>query len=93
MADSEGLARRRIRKALIQQKGWHVVSRVDGYVDVKPPAGRSNDTPFSAEVRATVMSLGFVPTVSWFTDREGTRWVRCKTAETAAQAGRGGHRS
>lgn len=87
------LHRRLIRSALIRDHGWHVVSRVDGYVDVREPGRRSDGSDLLARVRDAVAALGYAPTASYYRDGDGVQWVRVSTPETTAQAGRGEHSS
>lgn len=85
------LHRRTIRAALMRQHGWHVVSRVDGSVDVQQPTPITEGGGFSQEVRRAVEQLGYSPSVSARTDAAGVRWIRVTTDEVVAQRGRGGH--
>ena len=91
--DRSPLHRRTIRKALIRDFGWHVVSRVDGYVDVRVPTLEQGGTDFLSRVRDAVIGLGYTPTPSHYRDPSGILWVRIATPETREQAGRGEHGS
>ncbi|MBC7790422.1 MAG: hypothetical protein H7Z74_10785 [Anaerolineae bacterium] len=86
------LHRRKISSALQKTHRWVVKTRVDGYVEVKAPAGSVGSSDFASDVRAAVEALGYSPTVAWFTATDGSRWVRVRTPETVAQQGRGAHR-
>lgn len=87
MPKDPGLERRKIRKQLISTRGWHVISRVDGFVDVQIPTARRGDPAFVAEVREALKQLGYSAQVNPF----GAEWVRVRTKETVEQAGRGAH--
>lgn len=88
----EPLHRRRISSALQKTHRWVVKTRVDGYVEVRAPAGSAGTSDFASTVRSAVEALGYAPTVGWFTAPDGSRWVRVRTPETVAQQGRGAHR-
>lgn len=86
------LHRRTISDTLKRQRGWEIVSRVDGYVDFRCPRS-TNLELFASEVRQAVTGLGYEPTVRIARDSAGREFVRVYTPETVAQAGRGADRS
>ena len=90
MSGRPPLDRRKISRALQERRGWLTKTAVDGYVLVRPRSG-PRESGFAAEVRAEVEAMGYIPSVSRFTDSAGTTWVRVKTPETVAQDDGGRH--
>ena len=89
MPSREPLHRRTLRKAL-KLKGWHVVSHVNGTVDVLQPSS-SELVTFKEEVRQGIREAGYEPTLTHYSGNSGVIWIRCTTPETIAQEGRGAH--
>jgi hypothetical protein len=91
MNDKSPLHRRRIRDTLVREKGWRVVSHVDGTIDVRPGSFDNSPIGFGERVRKAVQELGYSPRLVSFSDAEGREHVRLDTPETLGQAGRGAH--
>ena len=85
------LDRRKISDTLKRERGWSIVSRVDGWIDFTPPSLGTPIDSFAREVRQAVEALGYEPTVRVARDSSGRSIVRVHTPETLEQAPRGAH--
>lgn len=86
------LHRRTISDRLKKERGWSIVSHVDGTIDFSFPSSRAGAERFVDEVREAVEGLGYQPTVRIAKGSKGDSVVRVSTPETLAQAGAGAHR-
>lgn len=86
------LHRRTISDTLKKERGWSIISHVDGTIDFSFPSRRAGAERFVDEVREAVEDLGYTPTVRIAKGSKGDSVVRVTTPETLAQAGAGAHR-
>lgn len=83
------LHRRTISDTLKRERGWSIVSRVEGWIDFTPPSLGTPIDSFAREVRQAVEALGYEATVRIARDSSGRSIVRVHTRETLEQAPRG----